>query len=132
MTNLVLGAVTKRTAQVASYTLNANAVRPTLTVTEALPTPSPAPTPPVFVTVDGIASSPDNPGMPPYPVRVHFAQSQNESIKSAAQNTALAFGLNVATAGDQAVKKSNDTFQQTLTAIPPITQFTTTVVIVPP
>lgn len=131
MTTTALGTVTQRTPQVASYTLNASAIRPTLTVVEALPIPSPAPTPPVFVTVDGVASSPDNPAMPPYRTRLLFSQSQNAAIKSAAQNTALAYGLNVTMSGDQAVKISNDTFQKALAAIPPVNQFTTTVVILP-
>jgi hypothetical protein len=71
------------------------------------------------VTVDGVSSSQDNPGMIPYPVKALFIQSQSDAVKSAAQNTATAYGLDPINAGDQAVNVCNSTFQTDLNNLPP-------------
>jgi hypothetical protein len=116
---VVIGAVTNRPQQISSYTLPAKAVQTTSpTVTEAVTPPSPAPTPPVYVTVGNVTSVPDNPGMISYPVKEFFLQVQNDTIRSAAQNTAAAFGLNIVISGDQAVLKNNTYLLQRVNAIP--------------
>ena len=131
MTTLAVGAVTQRRPQVASYSLSATIVQPVVTVQEAVPTPSPAPTPPVYVTVNGVATSLDNPGMLPYPARALFIQNQSEAIKSAAKNTAIAYGLDPISSGDQAVRVCNQTFQIDLNNLPS-RESTITQVILPP
>lgn len=131
MTTAAIGAVSKRNPQVQGYSVSASVVNPTVTITEAVPPPSPAPTPPVYVTVNGVSTSLDNAGMTAYPLRAQFIQSQGEAVKSAAQNTALAFGLNTTTAADNAIRFANAAFRSTIRGFPDPT-INTTVVIIPP
>lgn len=126
----VTGVVTERPPQVNSFIVSASAISPTVTVIDAVQPPSPAPTPPIFVTVDGVASSPDNPGMKPYPVKAFFVQGQTEAVKSAAQNTAVEFGLNATLSADTASKFARQAFDQDVAALPDLNN--TTVVIIPP
>ena len=129
MTTAAIGAVTQRTPQVQSYSVSTSVTNPTVSINVAVPPPSPAPTPPVYVTVDGVATSLDDPGMTAFPVRANFIQAQGEAVKSAAVNTALAFGLNTTSASDNAIKRATQTFQNTITNFPDPTTVTTTVVI---
>ena len=130
MTTAAIGAVTQRNPQIQSYTVSTSVTDPTVTVNVAVTPPSPAPTPPVYVTVDGVATSLDAPGMSAFPVKTNFIQAQGDAVQSAAKNTALAFGLNTTTASDTAIKYAQQTFQNTLSSIPNPTT-TTTVVIIP-
>lgn len=119
MTTSAIGAVTNRQQQISTYTLPAKIIQSAATtVTEAVTPPSPAPIPPVYVTVGNISSVPDNPGMISYGDKEFFVSSQNDAIRSAAQNTALAFGLNITISGDQAVLKNNTYLLQRLNNIP--------------
>ncbi|SRR5258708_1082062 len=129
MTIAAIGSVSQRTPQVQSYSVSASVVNPTVTINEAIPPPSPAPTPPRYIAVDGVATSVDSPGMTAYPVKVNFIQAQGDAVRSAARNTALAFGLNTTTASDNAIKYANKTFQNTLNNLPDPTTVTTVVII---
>jgi hypothetical protein len=117
MTSRAIGGVFNRIPQVASYTLPATLIQNITSVSESVPPPSPAPTPPVYITVGNISSVPDNSGMVSFKNKILFSQSQNEAIRSAAQNTAVAFGLDVVLSGDKAVLKNNQSYLEDLNAI---------------
>jgi hypothetical protein len=131
MTTSSIGTVSHRIPQVHGYTISTSVVNPSVTIIEVVTPPSPAPTPPVYVIVDGVATSLDNPGMARFPVRANLIPLQTDAVRSAAQNTALAFGLNTVTAGDNAVRFSNKSFQNTINDLQIISQTTTTSVVIP-
>lgn len=131
MTTKAIGAVSQRTPQVPSYTVSTSVVNPTVTVNVAVTPPSPAPTPPVYVAVDGVATSLDDPGMSSFPVKINFIQAEGQAVQSAAQNTALAFGLNTTTAADNAIRYANATFQASLNNLPTDPTTTTTNIVIP-
>jgi hypothetical protein len=131
MTTLAIGVATNRQAQMATYSLPATITTSTIPVNVAIPVSTPQVTPPVYVTIGNISSSPDNPGMVSYNVRDFFEQSQNDALRSATQNTATAFGLNVTYSGDKAVLFNNLLFLQLINNIPPIDTDVTQVLIPP-
>jgi hypothetical protein len=131
MTTLAIGNATSRQAQVATYSLPASIVASVVPVNVAVPVSTPQVTPPVYVTTGNVSISPDNPGMISFLVRRQFEQSQDDALRSATQNTAAAFGLNVTYSGDKAVLFNNLLFLQLINNIPPIDTDITQVLIPP-
>ncbi len=129
MTTPAIGTVSNRIPQFQTYKLPA-----TISAT-IIPTPVAAVTPlnpiasPVYITEGNISSSPDNPGMVAYTRTAFFTQFQNDALKSATQNTAAAFGLNVTYSGDKAVLFNNLMFLQLLNNIPATNTVVTQVLI---
>jgi hypothetical protein len=93
-----------------------------------LQTPPPPPNP-TQIVIGSTTMIPDAPGFTVYPPRLQSIASQNDAIRSAAANTAAAFGLNKTLAADTATIKQSALIQETIRAQPTMT---ITQVIIPP
>ena len=90
-----------------------------LQAAQLLPDPA-APTPSVIIVGD-VTSVPDIPGFTAIPPRVYSSAAQINAIRSAATNTAKAFGLNETFVADTASIEQMTMVQQAIRVLPTVT-----------
>lgn len=107
MTTNAIGGVSQNPVQVSSYTRNSSATsiqnNNNIADSAYFTTPAQEPTPSEIV-VENVTSIPDAPGFTKIAAAMYFTAAQSTAIRSAAANTAAAFGLNQTIEADRAVK----------------------------
>ncbi len=111
---VVLGGATNNVPPNNTYTLPGTYTATATTITSNAPMPPPTLPAPLLVTNGVTTSAPDNPGMTVISVKTLTSQEQTAALRSAASNTALAFGLPVTISADRATQLQNAIFQQDL------------------
>ncbi len=132
MTTPASGTVGPNTVQITSYKLTSRITsiqnNNNISVNSRI-IPIPPPTTPSVIVEGLVTSIPDSPGFVKLKTPAFFSPAQNVAIRSAAQNTATAFGLNVKIAADRATLQNRTVAD--LTIIPGIPA-TIDEIIIPP